>query len=97
MTLRTSWGLIAGLHRDKQPFALLFAAMDNLEFPTDLMCMFLDCERKPENPARTHADMQTLQIKVPGIKPTMFSGALSIVPPCHPGLYLKKGKILDAE
>lgn len=28
---------------------------DNLEWPMDLTCMFLDCRRKPQYPDGTHA------------------------------------------
>lgn len=41
---------IAGRHRDKQPFALTFTPMNNLEFPIELTC--IDCGRKPKKSER---------------------------------------------
>ncbi|MEQ2181741.1 hypothetical protein GOODEAATRI_014615, partial [Goodea atripinnis] len=48
---------IAGQHRDtqdKQPCTHPFIPKGNLERPINLTVMFLDFERKPEYPERTH-------------------------------------------
>ena len=45
----------AGLHVDKQPCTLTITLTGNLEPPTHLTCIYLDCVRKPEYPEKTHA------------------------------------------
>ncbi len=45
---------VTGLtYRDGQP--LTFTPTGNLESPINLICMSLDCGRKPEHPEKTHA------------------------------------------
>ena len=57
------WPCIAGsTYRDKQPFTLQFTALFNFEGPGNLMCISLDCGRKPGHPphCRLQQDLQLI-------------------------------------
>lgn len=60
-------------HRGKQALELTYTATDNLEFPLDLTCMFLDVGRKLKNPERQTKGEHfnsTQNDPIPGVKPT---------------------------
>lgn len=74
-------------HRDKL-FALKFTPTDNLQFPVSLMCMSLDCDRKPE---RTYLDtLRTFKRhkerpQVHNLQPCYReTTVLTTAPPCSP-------------